>query len=77
MWRTVPDMTDSWRSFLATLEKQFNLTKFAGAFGWNDPGFLRVGCGGMTYQEYEAQFVLWSVLKAPLILGCSLDSLSL
>lgn len=30
----------------------------------------------MTDTEYESHFVMWALLKAPLILGCDLGSLS-
>lgn len=33
---------------------------------------LEVGNGGMALNEYEAHFVLWAILKAPLLLGCDL-----
>lgn len=35
----------------------------AGPGGWNDPDMLEVGNGGMTSQEYEAHFSLWSLMK--------------
>lgn len=36
---------------------------------------LEVGNGGMTLDEYEAHFVLWAVLKAPLLIGCDLEKI--
>ena len=32
--------------------------KYAGSGGWNDPGMLKVGNGGMSYNEYVAQHQL-------------------
>jgi hypothetical protein len=40
---------------------------------FNDPDMLQAtgteGGGGLTFEEARAQFVLWAVMKAPLILG--------
>lgn len=37
---------------------------------------LEVGNGGMTFDEYYAHFSLWCILKAPLLIGCSLENIS-
>ena len=37
---------------------------------------LEVGNGGMTDVEYQAHFALWSVLKAPLLIGCDITKMS-
>jgi alpha-galactosidase len=37
---------------------------------------LEVGNGGMTTAEYESHFSLWSLMKAPLLIGCDLRNLS-
>ena len=37
---------------------------------------LEIGNGGMSDTEYESHFVMWALLKAPLILGCDLSKLS-
>jgi hypothetical protein len=37
---------------------------------------LEVGNGGMTDTEYIAHFSLWSITKAPLIIGCDLTQMS-
>ncbi|KAL4615869.1 hypothetical protein ACB092_07G157900 [Castanea dentata] len=44
--------------------------------GWNDPDMLEVGNGGMTNDEYIAHFSLWSISKAPLILGCDVRNMT-
>lgn len=44
--------------------------------GWNDPDMLEVGNGGMTFEEYKSHFSLWSITKAPLIIGCDLSNIS-
>ena len=37
---------------------------------------LEVGNGGMTTDEYQAQFALWALMKAPLIIGCDVTNIS-
>jgi hypothetical protein len=37
---------------------------------------LEVGNGGMTDTEYRTHFSLWSITKAPLIIGCDISNMS-
>ncbi len=37
---------------------------------------LEIGNGGMTDAEYVAHFSLWSITKAPLIIGCDVTKMS-
>jgi len=37
---------------------------------------LEVGNGGMTDEEYVAHFSLWSISKAPLLIGCDVSKMS-
>ena len=48
----------------------------SGQGGWNDPDMLEVGNGGMTIEEERSHFALWSISKAPLIIGCDLTTVS-
>ena len=48
----------------------------AGPGGWNDPDMLEVGNGGMTLEEEKTHFALWAISKAPLIIGCDLNTVS-
>ena len=75
-WRTTGDIKDNWKSWTAILDKQVGLEKYAGPGGWNDPDMLEVGNGGMTFNEYYAHFIFWCILKAPLLIGCSLEDIS-
>jgi hypothetical protein len=36
---------------------------------------VKVGNGGMTYDEYVTHFSMWAILKSPLILGNDLTSM--
>ncbi len=79
MWRTTGDIEDSWESMTRIgFEQQKNLEKYAGPGHWNDPDMLVVGMhgkghvarGGCTDEEYRLHFTLWSMLAAPLMIGC-------
>jgi len=37
---------------------------------------LEVGNGGMTFIEERTHFALWTYLRAPLIIGCDLGSIT-
>jgi len=68
MWRTAPDMLDSYQSLTDTVDMQLGLHRFAEEQGGvNDPDGLWAGADGMTSVEYKTQFLLWSMLAAPLI----------
>jgi alpha-galactosidase len=79
MWRTTGDIYDSWDSILEIgFQRQAGLEAYAGPGHWNDPDMLVVGMygegnaakGGCTTAEYRSHFSLWSLLAAPLIIGC-------
>ena len=69
MWRTGPDIEDSWASLVDTLDRQVGLHEYAGPDHWNDPDMLEVGNGGMSEEEYRTHFALWAMLAAPLMAG--------
>lgn len=50
--------------------------EIAGPGGWNDPDMLEVGNGGLTHAEERSHFALWCIAKAPLIIGCNLNTVS-
>ena len=49
---------------------------YSGPGGWNDPDMLEVGNGGMSLIEYKTHFGLWSITKAPLIIGCDITTMT-
>ena len=75
-WRTTGDISNNYKSFISILDKQIGLARWAGPGAWNDPDMLEVGNGGMTHDEYQSHFALWAALKAPLLIGCSLNGIS-
>lgn len=68
MWRTAPDLLDSYASLCDTVDQQLGLHLWAEEQGGiNDPDGLWAGGEGMTSTEYRTQFLLWAILAAPLI----------
>jgi len=83
LWRTTQDIWDAWsgrRDFalgvLDILDLQVDLGAYAKPGHWNDPDMLEIGNGGMTDEQYRAQFSLWAILAAPLIAGNDLRRMS-
>jgi len=72
---------------MEALDRQVGLYKFAGPGHWNDPDMLVIGlngkgasasangASGCTVTEYEAQFGLWSLLAAPLLMTCDIRNM--
>jgi len=76
MWRTTPDIADTWASVVDIADRQVELHPFAGPDHWNDPDMLEVGNGGMTDDEYRTHFSLWAILAAPLMAGNDVRAMS-
>ncbi|KAL3342673.1 hypothetical protein AABB24_026613 [Solanum stoloniferum] len=74
-WRTTGDITDDWNSMTSRADLNDQWASYAGPGGWNDPDMLEVGNGGMSFGEYRSHFSIWSLVKAPLIIGCDLRSI--
>src|SRR2546428_407622 len=83
LWRTSRDMSDMWRTIQ---ENGFGLDgkeRYAGPGHWNDPDMLVVGVVGwgvprrtrLTPNEQITHITLWSLLAAPLLVGCDLSRL--
>ncbi|KAK4433510.1 Alpha-galactosidase 3 [Sesamum alatum] len=75
-WRTTDDINDSWASMTTIADLNDKWAAFAGPGGWNDPDMLEVGNGGMSYHEYRAHFSIWALMKAPLLIGCDVRSMT-
>jgi alpha-galactosidase len=84
LWRTTYDIIDSyWRMSSIGFAQGDHAAK-AGPGHWNDPDMLVVGYLGwgpqvhltrLSQNEQIMHISLWSLLAAPLILGCDLDRL--
>jgi alpha-galactosidase len=84
LWRTTGDITDTWASMSGIGFTQGELSRFAGPGRWNDPDMLVVGRVGwgpelrnsrLTPNEQITHVTLWSLLAAPLLVGCDLTAL--
>ncbi|WP_183575083.1 putative Ig domain-containing protein [Mucilaginibacter sp. X5P1] len=84
LWRTTEDITDTWESLYNIGFKQDNLYPYAHPGGWNDPDMLIVGMVGwgeslhpsrLTPYEQYTHISLWSMLSAPLLIGCDISKL--
>jgi len=81
LWRTSQDITDTWQGLLWNIdvndEERYRQDGVQGPeFGWNYPDGLFVGKGGMTDIEYQSMFALWCLVKAPLMLGADLRTIT-
>jgi alpha-galactosidase len=82
-WRTTGDIRDTWDSMNRKGFGEDKWTPFAGLGHWNDPDMLVVGYVGwgqphpthLTPNEQYIHITLWSLLSAPLLLGCDLEKL--
>lgn len=84
LWRTTGDITDSWESLYNIGFSQTNNAAYAKPGSWNDPDMLIVGKVGwgprlhdtrLTPDEQYTHISLWSLLSAPLLIGCDMSQL--
>jgi alpha-galactosidase len=75
-WRTAGDITPTWGSVKYNFEMNQLHPEVAGPGAWNDPDMLEVGNHGLTHEEERTHFALWSIVKAPLIIGCDLNTVT-
>ncbi|XP_071950632.1 alpha-N-acetylgalactosaminidase-like [Antedon mediterranea] len=73
MWRNSMDIEDSWNSILWIVDDFANNqdahAEAAGPGHFNDPDMLVIGGSGLNVAQSEAQFGLWAILAAPLLMG--------
>ena len=76
LWRTTGDISDTWTSMIANIEKQVPTAPYAGPGHWNDPDMLEIGNGHMTTEEYRTHMSLWALAAAPLLAGNDIRSMA-
>jgi alpha-galactosidase len=83
-WRTTGDIKDTWKSMSAIGFNQIVNGTYAGPGHFNDPDMLVVGKVGwgrgqhntrLTPDEQYTHISLWSLLSAPLLIGCDMGKL--
>jgi alpha-galactosidase len=84
LWRATGDINDSWTSMRDIGFAQNGHEQYTGPGHWNDTDMLvvgRVGWGNTTHpsrltqNEQITHISLWSILAAPMLLGCDLTQL--
>lgn len=84
LWRTTGDIKDNWQSLSTIGFGHSDRSQYAGPGHWNDPDMLVVGKVGWGPQLHETSLVrneqithitLWSLLAAPLLIGCDMAQL--
>lgn len=86
LWRTTGDIRDTWVSVKSIGFQQEKWREFARPGHWNDPDTLVIGKNGrpwgptlvptrLTPNEQYTQVSLWSLLAAPILIGCPLDDM--
>lgn len=86
-FRSTIDIQDSWKSISSIARAQLENQCFNGPGCFNDMDMLVVGMygkgmnpetsmGGCTDTEYQTHFALWSMMNAPLIIGCDIRSMN-
>ena len=82
-WRTNDDLKDTWPLLIRSINENMNVADAAGPGGWNDPDMLVVGpmrsngftTSRLTPNEQYAHMSLWTIMAAPLFIGCDLERL--
>jgi alpha-galactosidase len=83
-WRTTGDIRDTWVSMSRIGFGQDKWGEFSGPGHWNDPDMLVVGHVGwgpklhptqLTPDEQYTHITLWSLLAAPMLIGCDMTQL--
>jgi alpha-galactosidase len=85
LWRDTWDISDQWGPVVCLGMTQIPLAQYAGPGHWNDPDMLIVGMiswgtakqhpTGLRPNEQISHFTMWSMVAAPLLLGCDLTKL--
>ncbi|KAM7353165.1 alpha-N-acetylgalactosaminidase isoform 2-T6 [Cochliomyia hominivorax] len=79
LWRYFDDIQDSWTSVESIIDyfgnNQEVIAQHAGPGHWNDPDMLIVGNFGLSYDQAKAQFAIWSILAAPLLMSVDLRTI--
>ncbi|CAO3594580.1 unnamed protein product [Absidia cylindrospora] len=74
-FRTHDDIYNDWKSIVEILNVHATVVSNSGQGNWADPDILEVGNGKLTVDESRTHFSIWAAMKAPLILGHSLNDI--
>ena len=84
MWRSTADIQDNWVSMRDIAMSQFEYSTHNAPFSYNDLDMLIVGLNGKgfigmngcTYDEYQTNFALWSLMSSPLMISCDIRDMN-
>jgi alpha-galactosidase len=74
-WRTTTDIQPNWGSMSGIGFRQNGHEAYSGPGHWNDPDMLEIGNGKLTPDEMYTHITLWSLLDAPLLIGCDMTKM--
>eukprot|EP01080_Neovahlkampfia_damariscottae_P011039 gene11039-3745_t len=74
-WRTTGDVKDNYYIMNDIIDHNNLFAQYSRLNHWNDPDMLEVGNDKLTFEEYKTHFSLWAISKAPLIIGCDLNTI--
>jgi alpha-galactosidase len=84
LWRTGPDIRDSWHALYNTVFTLDRWAPFAGPGHWNDPDMMVLGqvtTGSpmhptrLTPDEQYSEVSMFALLSAPMLIGCPIEKL--
>lgn len=70
------DREDTWDSFLTNVHSQVGLAPYQHCGFFLAPDMLTIGMGGMSPSQERAQFLMYAILGAPLVLAADIRKLS-
>ena len=80
IWRMFDDIQDSFDSVTSIVDwvgdNQDILSAAQGPGAFNDPDMLIIGNYGLSLDQSRAQFALWAIMAAPLLMGNDLRNLA-
>lgn len=80
-WRNYYDIFDNWINVLSKIDywtrnsSEDVLVRAAGPGHFNDPDMLVIGNPGLSISEQQAQFCLWAIFAAPLLISADLTTM--
>lgn len=84
LWRTGPDIRDSWHALNSTVFTLDKWAPYAGPGHWNDPDMMVLGqvtTGSpmhptrLTPDEQYSEVSIFAMLSAPMLIGCPIEKL--
>ncbi|KAF8551646.1 glycoside hydrolase family 27 protein [Imleria badia] len=75
-WRINGDIGPSWSSLATIINAASFITQATNFYGRNDPDMLEIGNGDLSFDEAKTHFTAWALMKAPLLIGTNLATIS-